>query len=271
MAKKRSKKSKRGVAGDKIKSTNAVGSEKILRSKSADESSLSLVVPAAAVSIGNIASDKAVNSENALHSGLSLVIFAASISIEPRSIPIKPVLQVPAWFLEHRVKLAETLKEQGAVVRIRSTEPDYQVSSTACQLDDLYEIDDVVYDPIRGILRSDKAEIGADESIFKYDTAYLRHNCSESSALCVEETKEFLKALVEQFSAECCSDLVSLSLEDLRDLAAHFASLQAVQHKGSTLEYELVKRYFSSEDEDVPEKTNHPYSIGGESAVSENC
>ena len=271
MAKKRSKKSKRGVAVDNIKSINAVGSEKILGSKSAVESSFSLVVPAAAVSVSSIASDKALNSENALHSGLTLVVSAATISIEPRHIPKKPALQVPAWYLEHCVKLAETLKEQETVVRIRSTEPDYEMSPNVCEPDDVYEIDDVVYDPIRGILRSDKAEIGADESIFKYDAAYLRHNCSESSALYVEETKEFLKALVEQFAGECGSDLVSLSLEDLRDLAAHFAPLQAVQHKGSTLEYELVRRYFSSEDEDSSDKINHPYSIGGESAVSRNC
>lgn len=56
-------------------------------------------------------------------------------------------------------------------------------------------------------------------------------------------TKRFLSLLVEKFAKESQADLITLGLDDLRDLVAVFAMSQGEVHDNSAIDYKLLKKY----------------------------
>lgn len=173
---------------------------------------------------------------------------------------------MPQWFLDNCVKTAKQLREKEVNLVIRSGEQDDSILSKGSET---YEVESVVYEPLRAIgpLETECKEPG--DYAFKFDAVYLRYPIKvdaipgptrraapvdpysavfaapppEPSPPVPYGTVAFLSVLVEQFAKDSGSDLITLTLADLRDLVAEFAQSQDTTYGGSGIDYELVKAY----------------------------
>jgi hypothetical protein len=188
-------------------------------------------------------------------------------------------LEVPSWFLDHCVKTAAELKERKNSLSIRRDDNQLFSSPMGCDNPEVHEMDAVVYDPIQSILHTPNKYAPNWSSVFKYDAVYLRYPTKDNtpksevvipphppppppSHSCRYDvppppppppmslpngTSNFLSLVVEQFAKDSQADLITLTLEDLKDLAAHFAREQG---EPVASDYATVRQFFGLDNDD---------------------
>jgi hypothetical protein len=208
------------------------------------------------------------------HVDLEMVVPAAAVSVDLNHCSVVVEGQkAPQWFLNHCVKTAEELRGQRRLLRICGD----SIEASKTEEDaELYEVDFIVYNQLRAVrhLVNSALATHAPPFIFEYDTIYLRypdrehthagycppppppprppgmhHTTSPPSPLTIDGSQRFFSLIVEQFVEDSGANLITLALDDLKDLSGHFAKVQGVAQFSYVTDYRLVQRYF---DQDKP-------------------
>jgi len=200
-------------------------------------------------------------------------------------------LDAPSWFLDNCVKTADELKTRGDILSIRRNDNNLTSSLVGCDSLDGYEVDAVVYDPLLSIYRAQNEHAPFWTSVFRHDAVYLRYPAKQQIPMrytgpasppspsidhghvrvpppppppplpLPNGTNAFLSHVVEQFAKDSQADLITLTLEDLRDLAAHFAKLLDI----TVTPYNTIRQVFGLDpdrDDDSP-MFHHLHPGGG--------
>ncbi|KAJ8130980.1 hypothetical protein O1611_g2647 [Lasiodiplodia mahajangana] len=143
--------------------------------------------------------------------------------------------KIPVWFLEHCLQTPLGLEVRGIPLEILPPEPrDTPIGDSGPRDSETFQIDEVIYKRLHCVLW-DPTRPGSNTP-FRHDAIYLHMPGMESGQ---KGCDTFLQAVVERFAKDIGANLVTLTSEDLRDLAGDIRT-----EDSGIVEEDPMKYYF---------------------------
>jgi hypothetical protein len=129
---------------------------------------------------------------------------------------------LPLWFLENCVKTSAELKDREIPLVVRQTQfsevPEDTQAAYSRRNAKKFEIESVIYDALNDILHSEETRAATSQT-FRKDAIHMRFPGKLDKPGC----DAFFQAVVESFARDIEADLVTITEEDLKDLAQHWS------------------------------------------------